>query len=1039
MKKIVLIPLLFISLLCNAQKYLSYIEWQNTIGGNNNDGLYSIKQTPDGGYILGGNSKSMISTDKTENAVGGFDDLDYWIVKTDAVGNIEWQNTIGGIDNEIFSDIQLTRDGGYILGGYSESNISGDKTENSKGNYDYWVVKLDASGSVEWQKTIGGSGEDRLYSLQQTTDSGYILGGLSKSNISGDKTENKIGYADYWVIKINSTGTIEWQNTIGGSDNFIGQMLKSIQQTKDGGFFLGGSSSSNISGDKTENSYGGDDYWVIKLNNFGIIEWQKTIGGSDGDALNSIQQTDDNGYILGGSSSSNISGSKTENCQGVSDYWLVKLDSIGNIEWQNTIGGNGNDNLTEVQQTKDGGYILGGYSESQLTGDKTENRHDSYDYWVVKVDVTGNIEWQNTIGGLGDDLLNSIQQTSDQNYILGGSSQSYTTGFGDDKAEPNYGGTDYWVVKLAAKNNYNSISGKVFQSQNSNCIQESNEKGTPNVIITTTPYNLYTISDSIGRYTMPSDTDTYIVKPIYSRLLKPFNQSTACPTSGYHTVSFSQYGQDSTDITFANYEKQCPFLQVEFSQDRMRRCSDNYATIKYCNIGNVDTNNVQVIVQLPEYVTFVSASNPNYTVSGKKITFRIGALRANECGTINLVTHVDCINGITGLTQCIKAYILPRNECVKKIQTDYSLWDGSEITADGSCTGSTVRFVIKNIGQNMADSSTYRIYKNAVEALSKNFKLTAGDSLIINVTATGHTFRIEAKQAAHYPTESAPNITVENCNNTNIANRGFVNQQEQDKAEQDVEKICLEIRDSYDPNDKQIFPAGVGVDKRVRHQVPLDFLIRFQNTGTDTAYKVVITDTLNQNLDLATLEFGAASHPYRIEFTGAGKTIMKFTFDKINLVDSFTNEPKSHGFISFKITPYDSIPNGTIVKNSADIYFDFNLPIKTNTTQVSIDDRLPTGATLNLVTSVKQNNTIYEAIHVYPNPFTQTTNFEFVYNTKAMQLIVYNINGDLVANENITHQTMCQFHRNNLSNGMYFYVIQNNEGETIGRGKLVLQ
>ena len=110
----------------------------------------------------------MISTDKTENAVGGFDDLDYWIVKTDAVGNIEWQNTIGGIDNEIFSDIQLTRDGGYILGGYSESNISGDKTENSKGNYDYWVVKLDASGSVEWQKTIGGSGEDRLYSLQQT-------------------------------------------------------------------------------------------------------------------------------------------------------------------------------------------------------------------------------------------------------------------------------------------------------------------------------------------------------------------------------------------------------------------------------------------------------------------------------------------------------------------------------------------------------------------------------------------------------------------------------------------------------------------------------------------------------------------------------------------------------------------------------------------------------------------------------------------------------------------------------------------------------
>jgi uncharacterized repeat protein (TIGR01451 family) len=145
-------------------------------------------------------------------------------------------------------------------------------------------------------------------------------------------------------------------------------------------------------------------------------------------------------------------------------------------------------------------------------------------------------------------------------------------------------------------------------------------------------------------------------------------------------------------------------------------------TIKYCNIGNVDTTNVQVIVTLPEYVTFVSASNPNYTISGKKITFNIGNLRANECGTINLITNVDCVNGIVGLTQCISAYILPRNKCVDQIQPDYALWDKSEVSVDGRCTGNTARFVIKNIGQNnMTDSSSYRIYKDAVQAVSKTF------------------------------------------------------------------------------------------------------------------------------------------------------------------------------------------------------------------------------------------------------------------------------------------------------------------------------
>ncbi|MFT5827643.1 MAG: hypothetical protein ACI9AB_000590, partial [Urechidicola sp.] len=424
MKKLVFFILSLGFLQIQAQA--TAIEWQNTIGGSGDDILYSVSQTSDGGYILGGRASSGISGDKTEASQGG---ADYWVVKLNSLGVIEWQNTIGGSSYDGLESINQTSDGGYILGGRSYSGISGDKTEAGQGGYDYWVVKLNSLGVIEWQNTIGGSSSDNLESINQTSDGGYILGGYSQSGISGDKTEASQGSNDYWVVKLNSLGVIEWQNTIGGSS--IDQ-LQSINQTSDGGYILGGHSRSGLSGDKTEASQGSYDYWVIKLNSLGVIEWQNTIGGSGLDFLEAINQTSDGGYILGGRSSSGISGDKTEASQGGVDYWVVKLTSLGVIEWQNTIGGSVTDNLYSINQTSDGGYILGGLSYSGLSGDKTEASQGGYDYWVVKLNSLGVIEWENTIGGSGNDQLFSINQTSDGGYILGGHSRS---GISGDKSE----------------------------------------------------------------------------------------------------------------------------------------------------------------------------------------------------------------------------------------------------------------------------------------------------------------------------------------------------------------------------------------------------------------------------------------------------------------------------------------------------------------------------------------------------------------------------------------------------------------------------
>ncbi len=426
---------------CSAQA--PEIEWQNTIGTNADDEIWSCIPTSDGGYFLGGHSTGDISFDKSEDAIGHFD---YWVVKLNSSGDIVWQNTIGGTGPDYLWFTQQTLDSGFILCGYSGSGISGDKTELSNGGDDFWIIKLNSSGELEWQNTIGGDYLDIALSIDQSSDGGYILGGYTGSDISGDKTENGFGDWDYWVLKIDSIGNIEWQKTLGGSNNDI---LFSVLQTFSGEYLVGGYSSSGITGNKTVASKGSNDYWIIKLSIYGDILWQKSIGGSSNDELKILKQSADGGFLLGGSSYSGISGDKTEVSRGSWDFWIVKMDEAGTIEWDKTIGGSTIDYLNSMDLTFDGNFILGGYSNSSISGDKTEASFGGpvfgADYWAVKLAETGEILWQKVVGGSGDDLLFAIHATADYGYFLGGWSNSGVSG---NKNEINLGAKDYWVIKL---------------------------------------------------------------------------------------------------------------------------------------------------------------------------------------------------------------------------------------------------------------------------------------------------------------------------------------------------------------------------------------------------------------------------------------------------------------------------------------------------------------------------------------------------------------------------------------------------------------
>ena len=289
---------------------------------------------------------------------------------------------------------------------------------------------------IQWKKCLGGTGDDRANYIKQTSDGGFIIAGQTNSN-NGDVSGNHGGY-DSWIVKLSNSGDIEWKKCLGGNGTDVST---SIQQTNDGGFIVAGYTSSNDS--NVSGNHGGYDYWIVKLSNSGDIEWQKCLGGENDDRANSIQQTNDGGYIVAGRSAS-IYGDVSGNHCGY-DYWIVKLNSLGDIEWQKCLGGNGPEVSTSIQQTNDGGYIVAGYTFSNNSD--VSGNHGGDDYWIVKLNNSGDIEWRKCYGGTHDDYAKCIQQTNDGGFIVAGYTLSND---GDVSGNHDSNGTYYdgWIVKL---------------------------------------------------------------------------------------------------------------------------------------------------------------------------------------------------------------------------------------------------------------------------------------------------------------------------------------------------------------------------------------------------------------------------------------------------------------------------------------------------------------------------------------------------------------------------------------------------------------
>ena len=377
--------LMLISFCCVGYTAEETLTWDKTFGGIEADMANSIVQTEDGGYAVAGYTWSK-----------GAGRQDFWVIKLYEDGSIEWDRTFGGSAADVIYSIIQTKDRGYAVAGKTKSIASGEKA---------WVIKMNTRGNKVWDNTFAKRTDDEIFSIIQTKDGGYTVCGYTGAKDWGE--------VDSWIIKLDKTLNIEWDKTFGG----IGwDETNSMLQEEDGSFIVFGFVQSK---DK-----GREDGWIIKLNENGEMVWDKSFGGSQNDEVFSGIKTADGGYAVCGYTESKGAGG----C----DAWIVKLDEDGEVVWDKAFGGIEAEVANSIIQTGDGGYVLAGYTESKGAG-----REDA---WVIKLDEDGEVVWDKTFGGSDEDVARCIIQTGDGGYVLAGYTES--------KGAGRY---DAWIVKLDEK------------------------------------------------------------------------------------------------------------------------------------------------------------------------------------------------------------------------------------------------------------------------------------------------------------------------------------------------------------------------------------------------------------------------------------------------------------------------------------------------------------------------------------------------------------------------------------------------------------
>ena len=772
---------------------------------------------------------------------------------------------------------------------------------------------------IKWTKYIRPtfSEGDFIFESQRTDDGGYIVAGIDTSY---NYSRNNLIYSKYavgraWIAKLDSGGAFIWSRTTNRVDPHTSGFL-SVCTTSSGlnvAAGHGNTSSSNPS-----------NFYIAAYNSTGILQWDTLYGGAGIDRAYNIQSTSDGGFIAAGFTQSNDGQVSGNHSPGIADIWVVKFDAARTIQWQKCYGGSGADTAYSILQTSDNGYIVAGVSASS-NGDLTGN-NGLADAWVFKIDNAGNIEWQRNIGGADNEALKNITINSDNSYTLTGYTRSASVLDNGLKGQ-----TDLWVITISGTNGSTIWSKGFGGSSDDHGYSIKRTFGNGFLVGGYTESSNGDITNQSGRadawlLNLENDGSLIWQKTIGTSkdefAMTVHNADADFAITGFATPVISQSFFDSTDgyiarLGNANFIKGTLFYDVNTNgikdpgEDGFDLANVKAVKVGYQQIAIPSNGEFLMIVDTGTYTTSVILQSPYYTV----VPFSHVSSFTTYFNTDSFSFAVQPLPAIKDLV--INA--IPLSVARPGFNVSYKIFYKNV----GTATVATGEVLFKKDSRLDFVSSVPAISSSNGDTLKWSYSnLQSLDSSSITVK-----FLVQAP----------PQVNIGNT----LTSIGIITPVAGDQTPLDDTVVVKQIvTGSFDPNDKYEKNEGKVPPAYVSDGKYLDYLVRFQNLGTDTAFNIVILDTLSAKLDLSSLQVIATSHSYKVTLTD---NILKWTFDDIKLPHSAINEPASHGYIAYRIIPFNSVALGDTIHNTASIYFDFNLPVQTNNafTAVAEDVVLP--------------------------------------------------------------------------------------------------
>lgn len=857
-------------------------------------------------------------------------------------------------------------------------------------NGDLLVAKIDPTGMELWKKVIPidtTAGRDYGNGIVLGDDGSIYVVGTSDA-FGGQEVTSHM-----FLIKLDAEGNELWFKNFEFGEEVLYSDGHRIVANQDGTVTVLG----EIIMQNNRNMV------LLKVDPNGNTLWNRQFSLANDDIFfqsGSLSKGPNGGYVLGGTRQFDPALKR--------DAFLIGTNEEGIEMWTRTFENPGDDKLMDIEIGHDNSIIFTGVLGGSALG--------GGDILFRKLDQEGNEIWSRIYGGYGNDLGAVVKPTNDGGYILLGYKGGY--GFlGDNFSNIIY--PHLFKMDSLGLINTSKITGHIFDDFDLDCAYNS-EEGKVNWLVEATGNGetYYGIADSNGLYCLPLDTGAYALRLITSSPYWEYCDDTvAINLAPYDTLTIDFAAQAAID---------CPYLEVDISTTFLRRCFENSYTVSYCNQGTAPAEEAYVEVSLDTYLDFITSSIPIASQDENLYTFNIGTIAPGDCGAFTIDVIVNCDSTEIGQTHCSEARIYPNELCLETPD-----WSGASIELDASCNGDSVTFTIKNVGT--APTSVpinYLVIEDQVILFQDNTTLGPGEDKMIAFPANGSTLRLEADQEPNHPGNDLPSIAVEGCGSVDgNFSLGFVTQFPENDGNPFVSIDCQQNIGSWDPNDKQAFPKGFGEAHLIEPNTDLEYLIRFQNTGTDTAFNIVVRDPIDDRLDLTTLKMGSSSHPYRYEIQ-EDRTLSVY-FDYIMLPDSNVNEKASHGFFKFRIKQLRNNPIGSEIKNTAFIYFDFNEAVVTNQVihQIGIDF---------LEVTMVENPFVSRPVKIFPNPFAEVTTIEVPgAEGEMVKFRLLDVSGRLIKEAQQTGPEF-KFYRNELPRGFYFYQILVNK-RLVNSGKLVVQ